>query len=49
MQGKTPAVFRIFVPVTDIDRAKAFYETLFDTQGRELHQGRIIYRPGEYL
>ena len=49
MQGKTPAVFRIFVPVTDIDRARAFYESLFDTAGREVHQGRIYFDCGPVI
>jgi len=49
MQGNAPAIFRIFVPVTDIGKAKAFYETLFEAAGREVHGGRIYFDCGTVI
>jgi predicted enzyme related to lactoylglutathione lyase len=33
-------LFRVIVPVTDIDRAAAYYEALLDRQGRRVSSGR---------
>ncbi len=49
MQVNTPVVFRIFVPVTDIGKAKVFYETLFGEAGREVHEGRIYFDCGPVI
>ena len=49
MQGNAPAIFRIFVPVRDIDKAKAFYEELFNDDGKEVHTGRIYFYCGPVI
>ncbi|MFM9903533.1 MAG: hypothetical protein ACKVQJ_03050 [Pyrinomonadaceae bacterium] len=39
MREKAPSVFRILIPVTDFDKAIEFYQRLFDSDGRIIHQG----------
>jgi catechol 2,3-dioxygenase-like lactoylglutathione lyase family enzyme len=45
----TPSIFRIFVPVTDFDKAIAFYQRLFDTEGRLIHGGRRYFDCGPVI
>src|SRR4051794_14646743 len=49
MQGEAPTIFRIFVPVSDAAKARAFYEKLFATAGREVHGGRIYFDCGPVI
>lgn len=41
-----PALFRINVEVSDLDRAEAFYETLFGVQGRRQAGARVYFDCG---
>jgi uncharacterized glyoxalase superfamily protein PhnB len=45
----TPSVFRIFIPVTNAETAIAFYQTLFDDPGREVHRGRHYFDCGPVI
>ena len=40
MSNKSLSIFRIFVPVTDFEKAIEFYQRLFDSEGRIIHRGR---------
>ncbi|MBK8303135.1 MAG: VOC family protein [Pyrinomonadaceae bacterium] len=44
-----PALFRIFIPVTDFDKAIAFYQRLFDAEGRSIHRGRQYFNCGPVI
>ncbi len=44
-----PSIFRIFVPVTDFEKAMAFYQTLFDTEGTIIHRGRQYFDCGHVI
>jgi predicted enzyme related to lactoylglutathione lyase len=43
---QTPKIYRIVLPVTDIDRAAAFYGALFDTPGQRVSPGRHYFNCG---
>ncbi len=43
------SIFRIFVPVSDIDQAVEFYKTLLDDEGREVHRGRHYFDCGPVI
>ena len=43
------SIFRIFVPVSDIDDSLAFYRRLFDDDGREIHRGRHYFDCGPVI
>jgi len=45
----TPSIFRVFVPVTDSKKADAFYQQLFDTEGRLIHGGRRYFDCGPVI
>ncbi|MFM9903538.1 MAG: VOC family protein [Pyrinomonadaceae bacterium] len=49
MSMGTASIFRIFVPVTDFEKAVAFYQQLFDTDGRLIHQGRQYFDCGAVI
>ena len=49
MSDKTPAVFRIFIPVTDFDKAIEFYQRLFESEGRIIHRGRQYFDCGPVI
>jgi uncharacterized glyoxalase superfamily protein PhnB len=49
MAENTPSIFRIFVPVTDFDKAVAFYQELFATEGRIIHRGRQYFDCGPVI
>ena len=38
MSDQAPSIFRIFVPVTDFEKAIEFYQRLFDSEGRVIHR-----------
>lgn len=42
MTGNAPSIFRIFVPVPDLEKGVAFYQRLFDSEGR------AIFRAGRH-
>src|ERR1035437_2441710 len=49
MAENTPCIFRIFVPVTHFDKAVAFYQELFATEGRIIHRGRQYFDCGPVI
>lgn len=49
MSQGAPAIFRIFIPVTDFDKAIAFYQRLFDDEGTLVHQGRQYFNCGPVI
>ncbi len=49
MGSSAPSVFRIFIPVTDFDKALAFYQRLFNDEGRTIHQGRHYFDCGPVI
>ena len=49
MSENTAKIFRIFVPVTDFDKAITFYQRLFDTEGRIIHRGRQYFDCGPVI
>ncbi len=49
MSDDAPSVFRIFIPVTDFDKAVAFYQRLFGTEGRIVHRGRQYFDCGPVI
>jgi predicted enzyme related to lactoylglutathione lyase len=42
-------LFRVILPVDDIDRAARFYETLFERQGRRISPGRHYLMCGDVI
>lgn len=44
--ASSASIFRIFIPVTDFDRAIAFYQRLFADEGRIIHRGRQYFDCG---
>ena len=40
---KTPRLYRVILPVTDIERATAFYATVFETPGLRVSPGRHYF------
>lgn len=49
MNGNAPAIFRIFIPVSDIEKGNEFYQILFDSEGREIHGGRRYFDCGPVI
>ena len=49
MNDKAPSVFRIFIPVSDFDKAIEFYQRLFGSQGRLIHRGRQYFDCGPVI
>ena len=49
MSDKAPSIFRIFVPVTDFEKAIDFYQRLFETEGRLIRQGRQYFDCGPVI
>jgi len=43
------SIFRIFIPVTDFEKALEFYQTLFVAEGRQIHQGRQYFDCGSVI
>ena len=49
MSDKAPSVFRIFIPVTDFEKAIDFYQRLFASEGRVIHRGRQYFDCGPVI
>jgi len=49
MSGEAPSIFRIFVPVTDHDKAVAFYQQLLGVEGNLIHSGRRYFYCGPVI
>ena len=49
MSDKEPSIFRIFIPVTDFEKAIAFYQRLFASEGRVIHRGRQYFDCGPVI
>ena len=47
--SKEAKIFRIFVPVTEFERSVAFYQRLFDDNGRMIHRGRQYFDCGPVI
>jgi hypothetical protein len=45
----TPAIFRIFVPVTDLGKGVAFYQQLLGDDGRTIRGGRHYFDCGPVI
>jgi uncharacterized glyoxalase superfamily protein PhnB len=43
------SIFRVFVPVSDSTKADAFYQRLFDMEGRSIHGGRRYFDCGPVI
>lgn len=43
------SIFRIFIPVSDFEKAVEFYQTLFAAEGREIHRGRQYFDCGSVI
>ncbi len=49
MAGSIPSIFRIFVPVSDLEKGTTFYQRLFDTDGRIIFGGRRYFDCGPVI
>lgn len=49
MTGQAPSVFRIFVPVPDLEAAIGFYRQLFGAEGRTIRGGRHYFDCGPVI
>ena len=49
MSDQSPSIFRIFLPVTDFDKAIVFYQRLFASEGRVIHRGRQYFDCGPVI
>lgn len=49
MESKAPSIFRVFIPVTDFDKAIVFYQRLFNSEGRIVHKGRQYFDCGPVI
>ncbi len=49
MSEKAPSLFRIFLPVTDFEKAIEFYQQLFNVEGRLIHRGRQYFDCGPVI
>ncbi len=45
----TPRLFRVILPVRDIERAVQFYSHIFDEKGERVSPGRHYYRCGDVI
>ena len=45
----TPFLYRVILPVSDIDRAAAFYSALFNTPGQRVSPGRHYFNCGNTI
>ena len=43
------SIFRIFIPVTDFEKAVAFYSDLLGDEGRPIHHGRHYFDCGPVI
>jgi predicted enzyme related to lactoylglutathione lyase len=46
---KTPRLYRVILPVADIERAAAFYAAVFGTPGQRVSPGRHYFSCGETI
>jgi catechol 2,3-dioxygenase-like lactoylglutathione lyase family enzyme len=49
MSDKTPSLFRVFIPVADFEKGKAFYEELLGIEGNVIHGGRVYFYCGPVI
>ena len=49
MAENIPSVFRIFIPMSDLEKGTAFYQRLLDTEGRVIHGGRRYFDCGPVI
>jgi catechol 2,3-dioxygenase-like lactoylglutathione lyase family enzyme len=49
MAEKFSSVFRIFIPVSDLEKAVSFYQRLFDVEGRSIRGGRHYFDCGPVI
>ena len=49
MSDNVPRVFRIFIPVTDFEKAVGFYQKLLGTDGHIIHRGRQYFDCGPVI
>jgi predicted enzyme related to lactoylglutathione lyase len=49
MRMRTPCLYRVILPVPDIERAAAFYTTVFETPGLRVSPGRHYFDCGGTL
>lgn len=49
MNDEAPTIFRLFVPVTDFEKAIEFYQRLFNSEGRLIHGGRRYFYCGPVI
>src|SRR5437879_5871153 len=49
MAENVPSIFRIFIPVSDHEKAVAFYQRLLGTEGRLIHGGRRYFDCGPVI
>ena len=45
----SPRLYRVILPVTDIERAVAFYRAVFDTPGQRISPGRHYFNCGNTI
>ena len=45
----TPILYRVILPVPDIERAAAFYGAIFDTPGQRVSSGRHYFHCGNTI
>ena len=45
----TPRIYRVILPVGDIERAAEFYAELFEMEGERVSPGRHYFRAGEVI
>jgi catechol 2,3-dioxygenase-like lactoylglutathione lyase family enzyme len=46
---RTPAVFRILLPATDLSRSCRFYEAVLASRGRKVAEGRVYFDCGPVI
>ena len=49
MSERIPSIFRIFIPVSDLEKGTAFYQRLLDMDGRVIHGGRRYFDCGQVI
>lgn len=49
MSDTAPSIFRIFIPVTDFEKAVKFYQDLFGVEGHVIHRGRQYFNCGPVI
>jgi catechol 2,3-dioxygenase-like lactoylglutathione lyase family enzyme len=48
-RGAGPRIFRVLVPVKNLERSQRFYESLFGTSGRPVGGGRVYFDCGSTI